>query len=35
MQQVFSMTTLWTWESRDGGKLIVVRLWLSMLWMTV
>jgi len=35
MQQVFSMTTLWTWDSRDGSKLMVMRLQLSMLWMTV
>jgi hypothetical protein len=34
MQQVFIMTTLRTWDSRDGGKLMVLRLWLSILWMT-
>ena len=34
MQQLFCVTTFWTWDSRHGGKLVVVRLWLSMLCMT-
>jgi hypothetical protein len=34
MQQVFSVTALLTWDGRHGSKLEVVRLWLSMLWMT-
>jgi len=34
MEQVFSTATFWTWDIRRGGKLRVVRLWLSMLGIT-
>jgi len=34
VEQVFSTTTFWTWDSRLGSKLKVVRLWLSLLGMT-
>jgi hypothetical protein len=33
IEQVFSMTTVWTWDGRRGDKLRVVRLYLRMLWM--
>ena len=33
MAQVFSVTTCWAWDSRHGGKLRLVRLWLSILGM--
>jgi len=33
-EQVFSMITFWTWGSRHGGTLRVVKLWLSMFGMT-
>jgi hypothetical protein len=32
--KVFCMTIFWTWDSRRGGKLRVVTLWLHMLGMT-
>jgi len=35
MDQVVSTTTCWTWDSRLGGKLRVVKLWLDMLGMTL
>jgi hypothetical protein len=35
IEQVFSMTTFWTWDGRDDGKLRVVKLWLSMFGMTL
>ena len=31
MEQKFSVTNFWTWDSRRGGKLRFLRLWLSML----
>jgi hypothetical protein len=34
MEQVFPTATVWTWDSSRGGKLRVVRLWLSMLRIT-
>jgi hypothetical protein len=34
MEQVFNMTTSWTWDIRCGDKLRLVRLRLSMLGMT-
>jgi hypothetical protein len=33
MEQVFNMTTSWTWDIRHGGKLRLVRLGLSVLRM--
>jgi hypothetical protein len=33
MERVFRVTTFWTSDSRRGGKLRVVTLWLSMLGM--
>jgi hypothetical protein len=34
-EQVFSMTTFWTWDGRHGGTLRIVKLWLSMFGMTL
>jgi len=34
VEQVFSTATFWTWDSRFGGKLKVMRLWLSLSGMT-
>jgi hypothetical protein len=34
VEQVFSYTTFWTWDSRPSCKWRVVRLWLSMLGMS-
>jgi hypothetical protein len=35
LEQVFTMTTFWTWDGRHGGTLRVVKLWLSMFGMTL